>query len=391
MSDGRGFCTRALHADGEDRPFRAHAVPIFQSSSFGFDDARQGAEMFEGREEGYIYTRWSNPTTEALERVMASLEGGESAAAFSSGMAAITAVLLGHLKAGDHAVIYRAMYGPSVSLGRDILPRYGIETTVIDPTEPGALEAAMRPATRLFIFETPGNPTLAVVDIAEAARLAHARGALVVVDNTFATPYLQRPLSLGADLVVHSATKYLNGHADVIAGVVVGPEELVAPVREFRKNTGACLSPFDSFLLLRGIRTLGLRMERHSSNAAALALLLDSHPAVERVYYPGLPSHPGHETASRQMKAWGGMISFEMKGGYDAAVRLLDGLELISLVISLGTVDTIISHPASMTHRGLPRELREAQGITDGLVRISVGIEDVEDLAEDLRRALDAV
>ncbi len=388
MKHKLGFTTRSLHADPHDKPHRAHVMPIFQTSSFGFDDAEQGAEIFAGREKGYIYTRMGNPTTTALEQVLASLEGGDLAVAFSSGLAAISAAILAHCRAGDHVICSGAMYGPSVKIVNEILPRFGIASTVIDPTIPGAFESSIRPKTKAFLFETPANPTMAIVDIAETVRIAHARNVLVIVDNTFCSPYLQRPLELGADIVVHSGTKYLNGHADVICGFAVANETLAKPIWAYRKDMGACLSPFDSFLVLRGLRTLSLRMERHCSNAEAIVKMLQSHPAIDKVHYPGLSSHPGHEVACKQMHGFGGMVAFEMKGGYDAAVKMLNNLHVITLVISLGTVDTIISHPASMTHSGLPRHIREEQGITDGLVRISVGIEDVEDLIADLTNAL---
>ncbi|MFA4986787.1 MAG: aminotransferase class I/II-fold pyridoxal phosphate-dependent enzyme, partial [Candidatus Brocadiia bacterium] len=384
MDKKHGFSTRALHSDHGDTPHRAHSFPIFMSSSFCFDSAEQGAAIFAGAEKGFIYTRISNPTTLATERALAEMEEAESAVVFASGMAAITAALMTHLKCGDHIVAAGAMYGPTVNLCRDFLPRYGITSTIVgDVTAPENFAAAICKETKMILLETPANPTLDIVDIAAVAGIAHSRGIKVAVDNTFATPYLTRPLEHGADIVIHSATKYLNGHADIVAGAVCGPASLVEPIRKFRTETGAVQSPFESFLMLRGMRTLALRMERHCSNALALALFLKSHPAVDRVYYPGLPDHPGHEVARRQMRNWGGMISFELKGGYAAGVKMLNSLHLLTVVVSLGTLDTIIQHPASMTHSKVPANVRAASGITDGLVRLSVGIEDITDLIED--------
>ncbi len=389
-NDDLGFTTRLLHSDPHDRPYRAHAVPIMQSSSFAFEDSRQGARIFGGEEKGHIYTRIGNPTIESLEQVLANIEGAKRSVVFSSGMAALTAAIMATCKAGDSIVASGTMYGPTVKLAREVAPRFGIASTIVRPDNPESFIDAITPTTKLILFETPSNPRLDIIDTRKVATAAKARGVLTAVDATFATPVFLRPLEHGADMSIHSATKYLNGHADVIAGVVsCSDPELGKAVATFRSFTGACSSPFDAYLFLRGLRTLSLRMEAHNRNAMKVAEFLEGHPALARTWYPGLKSHSGHEVAKQTMSGFGGMVSFEMAGGYDAAVKLLDNLKLITLVISLGAVDSIISHPASMTHSGMPRELRLEQGITDGLVRLSVGVVDVEDIIADLEQALD--
>jgi cystathionine beta-lyase/cystathionine gamma-synthase len=386
-----GFTTRQLHSDGHDKPLNAHAWPIFQSSTYYFDSPEKGADLFAGRSEGHIYTRLGNPTTEALERVMASLEDADGAVAFSSGMAAITGAMLPFLGKGDHIVSGDTLYGPSIHLIRDIFGGYGIASTFVDSSNLDAVAAAMQPNTKMLFFETPANPTCRVTDIEAAADIARRAGALTAVDNTFLTPYNQKPLAHGADISVYSATKYLNGHGDIVGGINVAREELVAKMRKYRQDTGAIESPFESFLFLRGLRTLSLRMDRHNHNAEILARFLRDHPKVDRVHYPGFPETADPDVVKRQMSGCGSCFSFELKGGFEAGKTLLSSVGVCLLAVSLGTLDTLIQHPASMTHAGVSREMRLQQGLTDGLVRISVGCEDATDLENDLAQALEKV
>ncbi|MDF0643834.1 MAG: aminotransferase class I/II-fold pyridoxal phosphate-dependent enzyme [Nitrospira sp.] len=383
-----GFTTRQLHADGRTKPLNAHTMPIFLTSTFAFDSPEAGADLFLGRRTGYVYSRMGNPTVEAVERVVADLENGEAAVAFASGMAAIQASLLSVLKAGDHVICGEAIYGPSLHLITKRLADLGVTSTVVDTSDVRAVENSIQEHTRVMFYETPANPTCKITDILAIAELARPTGILTIVDNTFASPYFQRPLNLGADISLHSATKYLNGHGDVIGGVVVSRAELADKIRLYRRDTGGILSPFDAYLLLRGVRTLSLRMQRHHDNAMKLFEFLSGHPKVSRLYYPGDPKFPGHHVAARQMTGFGGCFSVELSGGFEAAKRLLKGLTLCTLAVSLGTVDTLIEHPVSMTHVTTPKEVMDRQGITGGLVRISVGCEDIEDLVADLERAL---
>ncbi|MBE3579707.1 MAG: methionine gamma-lyase [Caldanaerobacter subterraneus] len=388
-----GFNTKAIHAGQKHDPVTgAHVTPIYQTSTFVFENVDQGARRFAGEEEGYIYTRLGNPTVTELEEKMAVLEGGEAALATASGMAAISTVLFTLLKQGEHIVANDTLYGCTHSFLSHIVPKYGIEVTFTDLSDLSNLEKAIKPNTKVVYVETPANPTLKLVDLKGTAEIAHRAGARVVVDNTFMTPYLQRPIEHGVDIVVHSATKYIGGHGDVIAGIIVGPKDLITEMKmPYLKDIGGVISPFDAWLLLRGIKTLGLRMDRHCQNAQKVAEYLENHPMIEKVYYPGLPSHPQHELAKRQMDGFGGMISFELKGGIEAGKVLMNSVKLITLAVSLGCVDSLIQHPASMTHSPVPREERLKAGITDGLVRISVGIEDVEDIIADLDQALKKV
>jgi cystathionine beta-lyase/cystathionine gamma-synthase len=375
-----GFSTRAIHAGQPPDPRTgAVAVPIYQTSTYVQHAVGGGAQ--------YEYARGQNPTREALEENVASLEGGVRGHAFASGMAAISC-LMRLLKAGDHAVVSRNVYGGTYRYFSRVLERYAVSFSWVDTTDLSAVEAAILPNTRMVYIETPTNPTMDVTDIAAVAEIAHARGATVAVDNTFLSPYLQRPLDLGADHVVHSTTKFLNGHSDSIGGVLIskhaGDSEWFAFVQ---KSEGAILSPFDSFLILRGIKTLPVRMERHEANTRHIVDLLVRHPKVGKVFYPGLPDFPGHEIQKRQASGFGSMITVEM-GSYERAKALLDGVRLWSLAESLGGVESLISHPASMTHASVPRERRIALGLTESMVRLSVGIENVEDLMEDLEQAL---
>lgn len=367
----------------------AHAVPIYATSTFGYGNAERGARLFAGEEPGYFYSRLSNPTVRAFEEKIASLEGAGDAVAFGSGMGAASAVALTFLKAGDAVAFVGPLYGGTEGLLRDILGRFGV--TVHEARDVEALRTLVSDRTRLVWLETPTNPTLKVVDLRAAAKVAHAAGALVVVDNIFSTPYLTRPLDFGADLVMHSATKYLGGHGDVIAGVVAGSTDLVAELRlHGLRHIGAVLGPFEAYLLLRGLKTLPLRMEAHCANAQALAEALQDHPALQALHYPGLQEHPGHEVAARQMRAFGGLVSLDL-GSQEAAFAFLDHLKLFTQAVSLGDVESLSSHPASTTHQLLGEETLARQGITPGLVRLSVGIEDPEDLIRDVLGALEKV
>ncbi|MCR1897600.1 methionine gamma-lyase [Irregularibacter muris] len=388
-----GFHTQALHAGNfHDKATGSHATPIFQTSTFIFENAEQGARRFAFEEGGYIYSRLGNPNTNELEEKMAALEGGEMAIAAGSGMAAISTALLTLLKQGDHIVTSDTLYGCTFGFITEMLPQYGIEVTLVDASDLKQVEEAMKDNTKVVYLETPANPTLKVIDIAGVAEIAHKFDAKVIVDNTFMTPFLQRPLELGADVVVHSATKYLGGHGDIIAGIIVGSKELLFDMKfPHLKDLGGILGPFDAWLLVRGIKTLGMRMEKHCKNAQKVAEYLENHPLVDKVYYPGLASHPQYEIAKKQMDGFGGMIAFELKGGVEEGRTLMDSVEMIGLAVSLGCVDSLIQHPASMTHSPVPKEERLAAGITDGLVRLSVGIEDVEDIIADLEQALNKV
>lgn len=381
--------TLCVHAGQAEDRLGAVTSPIYETSTFRFRDARHGADLFAGREPGYIYTRMLNPTVQALERCVAELETGAYGLATASGMAAIHTTVAALCSAGDHVVCSSAVYGPTSTLLTSIMSRFGIEPSVVDTTDLGAVQAALRPNTRLVFVETPGNPTLAISDIAAIADIAHRRRALLVVDNTFMSPILQQPLLLGADVVVHSLTKFLNGHADVVGGlVVVRDEERYRVLRRVLNHLGGVLPPFEAYLVHRGIKTLALRMQRHCENGRRLAMFLESHPKVAWVRYPGLESHPQYEVGRRQMKGPGGMLSLELKGGVQAGIKLVNSVRLCILAVSLGGVETLIEHPASMTHAGLTADHRQAAGITDGLVRLSVGIEEADDIIADLDQAL---
>ncbi len=378
--------TLAVHAGQHpDEATGALTTPIYQTSTFAYGGFDRGRRLFAGEEEGYVYTRVQNPTTRAFEAKLAALEGGEAAVAFASGMAAIAALVLTLLRPGDEIVYLGPLYGGTEGLFYDLVRAYGIAVT--DATD-RPLAEAVGPATRMIYVETPANPTLRIHDLREVARFARARGIVSVADNTFATPVLTRPLALGIDLVVHSATKYLSGHGDVVAGAVVGPRERLEPLRaEGLRHLGGVLSPFDAFLLLRGMKTLPLRMAAHAEGAMRVARFLKEHPAVRRVFYPGLEDHPGHAIAARQMDAFGGMVALDL--GSEAAARaFLDGLTLFAQAVSLGDVDSLATHPYSTTHQLVDEAVRRRQGVTPGLVRLSVGLEDPEDLIEDLAQAL---
>jgi len=379
-------CHAGQHADPQTG---AHNTPIYQTSTFAFKNVQDGADKFAGEKEGYIYTRLGNPTQSALEEKMAALEGAEAAIATASGMSAISASVMAVAYAGDHILAHDCLYGCTHSLMEEILPRYGIEVTFADLSDLDNVDEYLQDNTKLVYLETPSNPTLNLVDIEEISKKAHAAGAKVIVDNTFMTPYLQNPLALGADMVVHSATKYIGGHGDAIAGIIAGKEEMLAEIRMTTlKDFGGIISPFNAWLLLRGLKTLPIRVDKHTENAKEVAEFLEAHDKVERVFYPGLESHPQHDLAKKQASGFGSMISFELKGGYAAGEKMMNNVNLATLAVSLGDVDTLIQHPASMTHAPVPREERLAAGITDGLVRISIGIEDVEDIIADLDNSL---
>ncbi len=386
--EGRGLNTRIVHAGHRADPTGAVTVPIYQSSTFAFRNAEHGAQLFAGADDGYIYTRLGNPTVRAFEEAIAGLENGARAIATSSGMGAVSTVYMALLGQGDHMVSTASVYGPSRSLVEKHLARFGVSGTFIDSSDPANVKRAMRPETKLVYVETPSNPAMLVTDVKAVAEIAHAHGVPLVVDNTFASPYLQRPLDLGADVSLHSVTKFINGHADLVGGVIVSKTEAMdAKLRPLMIALGCNMDPHQSFLALRGLRTLSLRIERAQAGAIEIARWLEARPEVAWVRYIGLPSHPQHALAKQQMTGFGTMIAFELKGGLDAGRAVMDSVKVATLAVSLGGVESLIEHPASMTHAGVPRESRLEAGITDGLVRYSVGIEDVADLVADLEQA----
>ncbi|WP_101068649.1 methionine gamma-lyase [Roseovarius salinarum] len=393
MTPPKGFATRAIHhaydpADNEG----ALTPPLHLTSTFAFESAEAGAEMFAGARDGHVYSRISNPTCDLLERRMAALEGAEAGLALASGMGAITATLWTLLGPGDEVIVDETLYGCTFAFMRHGLSKWGVTITHVDMSDTDALRNAISDATRVVYFETPANPNMRLVDIRAAARIAHGAGASVVVDNTYATPYLTRPIELGADIVVHSATKYLGGHGDVVAGIVVGRAADVAEIRVvgMKDMTGAVMAPFNAMLVLRGLKTLSLRMERHCSSAQAVAEWLERQPGVRRVFYPGLDSFDQGGVAAAQMDRPGAMIAFELTGGLEAGRAMMNRLAMIERAVSLGDCETLIQHPASMTHSTYTPEERAEHGIGDGLIRLSVGLEDVDDIIADLAQALPA-
>lgn len=401
-----GLSTLLNHLELDSADSYPHLTPIYQTSVFSFPDVATGRQVISGQQPGYYYTRIANPNLEQLARKIATLEGLDllrahpesdidevvSGRVFASGMAAISAVILARARAGDTLIVQENLYGNTYSLLADIAPRLGLNVVWVEDTSPDGWGAAFRahPGAVMVYAETPANPTMWLVDLQMLADLAHQHGTWLVVDNTFATPYCQRPLGLGADVVIHSTTKYLSGHGAIIGGAVVSPhiDFMQAELQQILKLVGGVLGPFDAWLGDLGLRTFELRMQRHCENALRIARFLETHPKVAAVHYPGLESHPGHEIARRQMRAYGGMMSFELRDGYSAGEALLERVRVATLAVSLGAVDTLIQHPASMTHFDVPREERLKIGLTDGLVRLSVGIENVEDLIEDLEQAL---
>ncbi len=386
-----GMRTLAVHAGQRPDPSTgAIATPISTASAYSYGDFDTGEQRFSGESPGYLYSRFANPTVAAFEGKMAALEGGEAAVAFTSGMSAICATLMALVSSGDELIHVGTLYGGTEGVMRTLLPRFGVRA--IHVAEVSELEAAITAKTRVIFAETPDNPMLGVVDLHETARIARAHQVLTVADNTFATPCLTRPLALGIDVVVHSATKFIGGHGDSTGGVVVASAAWVNAIRTVGlKQFGGCLSPFEASLLIRGLKTLPLRVEAACLSAERIARLLEEHPAVAKVFYPGLASHPGHEVARRQMSRFGALMSFELKGGKDAARTFLDRLELVTQAVSLGDTDSLACHPASTTHSAVAKDIRDQYGVTEGLVRLSVGIEDVEDLERDIRQALAAL
>ena len=388
-----GFATTAIHHGYRPEDHHGALVPpIYLTSTFTFPSAEQGGRCFAGEAEGYIYTRIANPTLALLESRMAALEGGAAAVAFGSGMGAITATLWTLLRPGDEILVDKTVYGCTYAYLHHGIGEFGVRVTHVDMTDAAAVEAAMASRPKVVYFETPANPNMRLVDIQAVAAAAHRAGALVVVDNTYCTPYLQQPLALGADVVVHSATKYISGHGDVTAGVAVAADaELGDRIRlqGLKDMTGAVLSPQDAALLLRGLKTLALRMDRHCDNALAVARLLQAHPAVAKVSYPGLAEDPQYALAQRQMRKPGGMIAFELHGGIAAGRAFIDALQMVACAVSLGDAESLAQHPASMTHSTYTEDQRAAAGISEGLVRLSAGLEDTDDLLADVHRALD--
>lgn len=390
MSDQLQPETLALHTGIHRSQFNEHSEAMYLTSSFVFDSAAQAAARFSGNEPGNIYSRFTNPTVTAFEERLAVLEGAESCIATSSGMSAILACAMGLLSAGDHIVASRSLFGATVNLFNNILKRFNVDTTFVSATDVHAWETAIQPNTRLFFLETPSNPLTEISDITELARIARKTGIRLAVDNCFCTPILQKPLELGADIVIHSATKYLDGQGRVLGGAVLGNRELLMDggIYGFLRTAGPTLSAFNAWVILKGLETLKIRVDAHSANALQMAQWLESQPNVTRVFYPGLASHPQYELAKRQQKSGGGIVSFEVKGGKEAAWRVIDSTRLISITANLGDAKSTLTHPATTTHARISQEARDAAGISDGLLRIAVGLESVQDLQADLARGL---
>ncbi len=388
------FRTRCVHGAGDlDPTTGALSHPIYQSSTFAFHNAEEGADLFAGAKEGYFYTRLGNPTQQAFENEICCLEDGEGAIAFGSGMAAISAMILGVTKSGENIVSSDTMYGGTHHLYKDTLPDLHIEVRSVDASDPDAIENAIDDNTRLLFIESPANPTMKIINIAQCVEIAHRHGVLFAIDNTFATPYFQRPFEYGADLIVHSATKYIGGHGDVVAGAIISNDpELISSIRgRILRDIGGIISPLNAWLLIRGLKTLPIRMEAHQANAMTIAQYLEGNPKIDKVWYPGLESHPQHDLAKKQMSGFSGMLSFQLKGGEAAANEFMNGVNLITLAVSLGDIDTLMEHPSSMTHHSYSdKELAEA-GISKGLLRLSVGLEHVDDIIDDLENAFQNV
>lgn len=388
MKDEYDLETLAIRSGTVRSQFNEHSEAMFLTSSFMFGSAAEAAARFKGDQPGPIYARFTNPTVSMMETRLAALEGAERCVAFSSGMAAIMATVMGLMKAGEHVVASRSIFGSTVQLFSNILGRFGVETTYVSPTDPAEWRAAVKPNTKLFFVESPSNPLTEVSDIRALADIAHEHGVWLAVDNCFCTPALQRPLELGADIIIHSATKYLDGQGRVLGGAVLGSQALMEGVFTFLRTAGPTLSAFNAWVILKGLETLSLRMEAHSRSALALAQWLEAQPAVSRVLYPGLPSHPQHQLAMAQQKTGGGIVAFELKGGKDAAWKLIDSTRMLSITANLGDTKSTIIHPATTTQSRMTAEQRAAAGISDGLVRIAVGLESVADIQADLERGL---
>jgi len=387
-----GFNSKLIHAGHYKDEFMSATVPIYQTSTFSFKNADHGAACFSGEDDGYIYTRIGNPTINALEQNIAELENGFGGIGTASGMGAVTTVYIALLKQGDHIVSSDAVYGPARVVMETVFAGYGVESTYVNTSNIDEIKEAIKPNTKVIYVETPANPTIGLTDIKAVSKIAKERGITLVVDNTFSSPYLQKPLDLGADISFHSLTKFINGHADIVGGMIVcKEEEMYKKVRSVMVNMGPNMDPHQAFLVLRGVKTLAIRVERAQENAMKIATFLEEHPKVGWVKYPGLKSHPQHELAKEQMNGFGSMISFGLKGGAQAGKILMDNVHLATLAVSLGGVETLIQHPASMTHAKVSKEGKLKAGITDDLVRYSAGIEDVEDLINDLKHALDKI
>ena len=385
----KGFNSKLIHAGAYEDAKGSAVNPIYQTSTFSFKNADHGARLFAGEEKGYIYTRLGNPTIEELEKAVAELENGFGGLATSSGMSAVNAVYLAFLKSGDHMISHNAVYGPSRGVMENLYPGLGVESTYVDCTDLENIKKAVKPNTKLLYLETPANPTMGITDIEGAVAIAREHNMLVCIDNTFCSPYLQKPLDMGADIVLHSMTKFINGHADIVGGIVIAKnEELYNKLKYVVLNVGMNMDPHQAWLTRRGLKTLAIRIERAQKNAIKVAEFLDSHPKVEWILFPGLKSHPQHELAKKQMKGPGAMISFGVKGGLESGKQVMNNVHLAMLAVSLGGIETLIQHPASMTHSKLSKEARESAGISDGLIRLSIGIEDVEDIIADLDHAL---
>lgn len=386
------FETKCVHSGIDEYEYGSVVPPIYQTSTFKFKSAQHGASLFAGEEKGYIYTRMLNPTVQAMEDAIAALEGGYKALGCGSGMAAVHTIFAALTQAGDHVVCSSAVYGPTTTLLNTIMKKFGVETTFVDTSNLDEVKKAIKPNTKVVYVETPGNPTLCISDLEEISKIAHKANAKVVVDNTFMSPALQNPIALGADVVMHSLTKFLNGHADVVGGIIiVKDEETYLHFRKTLNQLGGVIDPFNSFLVHRGLKTLAIRMERHCENAQIVAEWLEKHSLVESIRFPGLKSHPHYNVGLKQHKGQGGMITIELKGGLEAGRLMMNSVKLFQLAVSLGGVESLIQHPASMTHFSMGKEARLAGGITDGLVRISVGIENVKDLIADLEQSLKKV
>ncbi len=385
----KGFNTKLIHAGAFDDEFGSATVPIYQTSTFRFKNAQHGADCFSGASNGYIYTRIGNPTIRAFEKNIAELENGFDGIATSSGMGAISSVYMALLGAGSHIVSSDAVYGPARGVLEQDFSRFNVEASFVNTSDLNNIKKAIKPNTKVLYIETPANPTIDVTDIEGCAAIAREHNLILVVDNTFCSPYLQKPLDLGADVVLHSITKFINGHADIVGGVIVAKDpEIYKRIRHSMVYMGCNMDPTQSFMVLRGVKTLAIRIERAQENAMKVARYLENHPKIEWIRYPGLENHPHYELAKKQMKGFGSMMSFGVKGGFEAGKKLMDNVHLALLAVSLGGVETLIQHPASMTHAGVSRENKLAAGITDDLVRFSVGIEDVEDIIHDLEQAL---
>lgn len=388
-NENLGFNSKAVHA-GKNEDCKHSAVsPIYQTSTFSFESADHGAKCFAGEDPGYIYTRIGNPTIGELEEAVAQLENGYGGIAVSSGMAAVNTVYLAYLGQGKHMVAHNSLYGPSRAIMESLYPRFGVSSSFVDATNPQNVADAIRPETSLIYLETPANPTIGITDIEAIVKIAHAHQIPVCVDNTFCSPYLQKPLDLGADIVLHSMTKFINGHADIVAGMIVTKtKEHYQKIRPVMVNMGCNMDPHQAWLTRRGLKTLGIRIDRAQENAIMVAKFLEKHPKVEWVLYPGLESHPQYELGKKQMSGPGAMMSFGLKGGFEAGKRMMDHVQLALLAVSLGGIETLIQHPASMTHSKLSKEAKDAAGITEGLVRLAVGIEESADIISDLEQAL---